>query len=128
LDDKVFTLLRENVETFRILPLFIKGFDAIIQEGMEDPIQGWYSPRYGVKTPSPTLIYRGKVNLPTRMVLLLLPLKQPDFDFRRAELVEKFESGEGGISVSVDCGFYTDYIEFESMKQPKFSRSIMNFD
>lgn len=121
LDDNVFTLLNRDEETFRIVPLFAKGFEAIVQEHTEEPIQGWYSPRYGVKLPSPTLIYQGKVDLPVQMVLLLLPLKQRNFNFCRAT-IEKFGSGEKGMDINVDCGSYVDNITFKSMEQPGFHR------
>lgn len=45
-----------------------------IAEGEEDPVQGWYSPKYGFKEPSPAAIYtQSETELPTELATVLYP-------------------------------------------------------
>lgn len=47
--------------------------DKII--GSEEPIGGWYSPKYGVKMAAPTVIYTKQAQVPTAFVQVLFPLR-----------------------------------------------------
>ncbi len=44
-------------------------------EGEVDPIGGWVSPNYGVRTPAPMLVHDAVSRLPLRVVTLLLPVR-----------------------------------------------------
>jgi len=58
--------------------LFVRAFAAVplkanVVEGELTPIQGWLSPDYGQRRPSPVLTSSAVTNLPLRIVTLLLP-------------------------------------------------------
>jgi hypothetical protein len=56
------------IRAFTTVPL-----NATIAEGEMDPLQGWVSTDYGVKTPAPLVTYSMVARLPVRIFTLLLP-------------------------------------------------------
>lgn len=41
--------------------------------GCTSPIRGWFSPRYYVKVPCPTIVYRGEIGMPRWIASLIVP-------------------------------------------------------
>ena len=56
-------------------PLFGEGLELNIVEGRENPVQGWYAPKYGEKVPAPTAIFSKKIDFPTSFVTVIVPIK-----------------------------------------------------
>ncbi len=57
-----------------LVNLVLQGFDSyqwFLWEGSEDPIAGWFSPNYDVRTPAPTLCIEGESDLPAHRALRL---------------------------------------------------------
>jgi hypothetical protein len=48
-------------------------FSRNIFTGCTDPIRGWFSPRYYVKVPSPTIVYSGEFKMPCWIASLIVP-------------------------------------------------------
>ncbi len=58
--------------------LWVRPFAGVslrraIHSGEVDPIRGWISPDYGLRTPAPLLVYSTVERLPLRIVTLLVP-------------------------------------------------------
>jgi hypothetical protein len=57
-----------------LVPLSKAPLSPLIREGHEAPIDGWMSPGYGQRRPSPVLIYEGTVAVPLRITTLVVPV------------------------------------------------------
>ena len=62
--------------TFAIVPVAPDDLDVKIYESNEEPIRGWFSPRYGVKMPSTTLVHSFTGELPKIMATVIIPETQ----------------------------------------------------
>jgi hypothetical protein len=46
---------------------------AVLRQGQEQPIDGWYSPAYGVRRPAPAVTYAATARVPLRVTTLVIP-------------------------------------------------------
>jgi hypothetical protein len=49
-----------------------------LEEGSNEPLEGWVSPDYGRREPAPILIYGATARLPLRILTLLLPVEDAE--------------------------------------------------
>ena len=48
---------------------------ARLRQGEESPIDGWYSPAYGVRRPAPVVTYTATAMAPVRITTLIVPVE-----------------------------------------------------
>jgi hypothetical protein len=97
-------------------PLYSEGLSIQQFVGSENPIQGWVSPKYGEKIPSPAIIYSRTQNAPAGFVQLLLPF-QNDFKIESIEVSEIPVRLQGknlpeatSIAIKISSEDWTDYL------------------
>jgi hypothetical protein len=56
-----------------LVPLSAMPLAPLLREGHEAPIDGWMSPGYGVRRPTPVVIYEGTLAVPLRITTLVVP-------------------------------------------------------
>ncbi|MFH1067254.1 MAG: alginate lyase family protein [bacterium] len=72
------TAIEEKTSGLRLLPIGDLPWKLEIVRGQENPsIQGWWSPRYNQKQPSPVAIYTAKINQPVSFGWLLVKKQVP---------------------------------------------------
>jgi len=58
-----------------LYPLYRDGLSVEVKQGETDPIQGWYSPKYGEKVPAPVVVYSKSGGTPTHFVNVIMPFE-----------------------------------------------------
>jgi len=101
-----------SAKDFAIIPIITDNLDVSVHESAEEPIQGWFSPCYGVKMPSKTIVYSFTGELPKAMVTIV----DAGCSVQDAECSE---SGEGSLKIDVNTGDFDDTIIFN--REPIFS-------
>jgi uncharacterized heparinase superfamily protein len=77
-----------TVNSQRLQIIFFGGGKLVVQKGADNPLNGWYSPEFGIKLPNPTIVYSKEAACPIQFGYLLIP-RQED----RIELQYKAENG-----------------------------------
>ena len=80
-----------------VRPFASAPLSAEIREGAIDPMDGWFSPDYGVRRPAPVLVYALRARLPVRLLTLLLPSDDPFRPPRPVAALAGDASGPAGI-------------------------------
>ena len=73
-NSKVFKTTHHNAANIVVVPANTQSLKAAVIEGRPRPIQGWVSPRYGVKVKSPVLEYTKRMSAEGSLVTILYPL------------------------------------------------------
>jgi hypothetical protein len=58
-----------------LLPIASVPLSARLRQGEESPIDGWYSPAYGVRRPAPVVTYTATAMAPVRITTLIVPVE-----------------------------------------------------
>lgn len=64
-----------DLGNLRIIPASNLQWSLDLVRGQKDPVQGWWSPKYNVKVPSPTAVYSARIAKPTTFAWVLYPAK-----------------------------------------------------
>ncbi|MCD4823199.1 MAG: heparinase II/III family protein [Phycisphaerae bacterium] len=94
IDDKkkIVRTIQPNTGNIIIAPADADKLSLKIAEGQDDPVQGWYSPEYGFKEPSPAAIYtQSETELPANMATVLYPYPaghKPEISVSRMSVLE----------------------------------------
>ena len=95
-----------RMEDFAIIPAIRDGIDMDLHEHSEEPIQGWFSPYYGSKEPSSTLVYSFSGKLPKIMATIL--------DAGCSILNVQSSSTEEALEINVEINDFNDKFVFNS--------------
>lgn len=89
------------------LQIFSSGYQQItIQEGCKSPIQGWYSPEFGIYKPNPTLTYQYQGSVPTSKFFVIWPgddkLEVNVTDKKNSQFAVEVQNTHGNYSMDLD--------------------------
>ena len=94
-------------------PMSSVPLTAESREGRMNPIDGWTSPRYGLRRPSPVVVYRATTALPFQVTTVILPVAEltsapPAFDVvgspdNPTEMAFRFPDDERLVAVASDA-------------------------
>jgi len=105
-----------RTEEFAIIPVIHDDLDMKVYEHSEEPIQGWFSPCYGVKLPSITIAYSFTGELPGVMATIL--------DAGCSILDARCSvSGNEGLVINMRIGDFSDTLIFNWAPRSPDSRS-----
>ncbi len=110
-----------RTQDFAIIPVAPDDLDVEVHESSEEPIQGWFSPCYGVKLPSNTLVYSFTDELPKVMVTIL--------DAGGSILdAECSVFGEEGLAIDVNLRNFDDTLILNQGQKSADARTGINTD
>jgi len=91
-----FVTASATVNSQRLQIMFFGGGELVVQKGTDNPLNGWYSPFFGIKFPNPTIVYSREDVCPIQFGCLLLP--------RQEDRVEFQYKAENGFSAKIQLG------------------------
>lgn len=97
-----------------IIPVAPDEFDMNVYECDEEPIRGWFSPCYGIKEPSTTLVYSFTGELPKVVVTIL----DAGFSIVDAELSD----AAGNMTIKVELDDFRDTLLFDGDAEVAYLR------
>ena len=71
-----------TVNSQRLQIVFFGGTEIDVQKGADEPLNGWYSPEFGIKLPNPTIVYSKEAACPIQFGYLLLPRQEDKLEFQ----------------------------------------------
>jgi hypothetical protein len=118
-----------NSLTFRtqelaIIPVAAEDLDVNILECAEEPIHGWFSPCYGVRVPSATLVYSFTGELPCVMATILHTECQTGKRGRVPLRARRSVSSSKGLAINVELGDLSDIIVFNWVTETGVCSSV----
>jgi len=114
-------------EDFSIIPVNTDCLDMKVIDSDEEPIQGWFSPSYGVKVPSTSLIYSFAGKLP-RIVGTII---DPGFPVISANTINNEQSisiERESLQIQVESEEFIDILAFNWEKNPLASTENLETD
>lgn len=110
-----------RAKSFAIIPVISDDLYMDIYKGTEDPIRGWFSPSYGVKQPSPAVVYSFTGGLPKVMVTILdagCSILDTGYSF----------FGNGNLAINAKVGNFEDALIFNWAATSPDSLRIVDTD
>lgn len=85
-----------TVNSQRLQIVFFGGGELVVQKGADNPLNGWYSPEFGIKFPNPTIVFSKEAVCPIQFGYLLLPQQEDGLEFQC--------KAENGFSAEIQLG------------------------